>query len=90
MKQKLLNIRASDELNQFLEGIYRLSKYRAKGISSKSDLLRYALFKTLENENKGILAEFKEIPEIKEFLNPVPSNSQNEMKNKIQDYFKNR
>lgn len=91
MKNKLKNYKISDEFNHFLESMWRLKKYRAKGIKSFSDLLRYGVLKTLESENKGILKQFKDIPEINEYLNPSKNDNTgiDEMKNKVEEYFKN-
>lgn len=90
MKTKLSNFRMSEEFNHFIESIWRLKKYRSKGIMSKSDLWRYGLLRTLESENKGLLKQFKGIPEIDEFLNPPKDEGVEIMKDKVKEYFKNR
>jgi len=91
MKTKLSNFRISHEFDNLLEVMWRIKKYRDKGINSKSDLWRYGVLKTLESENKGILEHLKEIKEINNYLNPykVKSNSGKRMKDRVLEYFKN-
>lgn len=94
MKQKRSVIRATDEFNIFLESVWRLSQFRAKGIESKSDLFRYAVINTVEKTFPGILKEFKHVPEIKEYLNPTVfvrnKDKIEQSKARIEEYMKKR
>ncbi|MBN09103.1 MAG: hypothetical protein CMC79_01840 [Flavobacteriaceae bacterium] len=93
MKDKRIEIRISGDFNKFLEGIWQISKFRDIGIRSKSDLIRYSLLKTIEDQNKGTLIQFRSIPEIRNYLPEFrPFNNQeiSNLKDKIELYQENK
>mgnify|MGYP001065273427 CR=1 FL=1 len=90
MKDTQLKMMISPEFNQFIEGIWRTSKYRDRGIKNKSEFIRYAILKLVEDDHKDILNDFKDLEEIKEYKTPKSNHRINERLDKIQEYFKNR
>ena len=91
MKDKTFNFRCSDEFNQFVESAWRLDKYSDKGIKSKGDILRHMLFRGLEKDYKGILIKFKDVPEIKSYLEfKSPQKKPQKITNRFAEYMEKR
>jgi hypothetical protein len=89
MKNKTFNFRCSDEFNQFVESAWHLSKYKEKGIRSKGDLIRYMIFRGIEEDYRGILKKFEDVPEINDYLNfKAPKSSTKLITNRFaEEYF---
>ena len=90
MKNTQLSMMISPEFNQFIEGIWRTSKNRERGIRNKSQFIRYAILKLVEDDHKDILNDFKDLEEIKEYKTPKSDKKSRDHLDEIQNYFKNR
>jgi hypothetical protein len=71
MKNKKINFRVTEDFEEFLKIVSKLPRFKAKGIKSVSDFIRFCSIKTIRYEQGlKVLKNKKHIPEIKKYFYP--------------------